>query len=253
MPQEISVLPDAMLVELDRTGPVPMYHQLASMLETAIRDGVLKPGARLENELDLSVRLRLSRPTVRRAIQELVDKGLVVRRRGIGTQVVQGGVTRNVELSSLYDDLQAAGRAPSTSVLSLQRGPLPAEAITALGLPEKSEGLTIRRLRKADEAPLALMNNALPEPLADIDADDLAKHGLYELLRLRGITVRVATQRIGARTATAEEARALELAPGSAVLTMSRTGFDSTGAAVEFGSHCYRPDRYAFEVTLVNR
>lgn len=253
MPQEISTLPDAMFVDLDRTGPVPMYHQLSSRLEQAIRDGTLEPGARLENELDLSTRLSLSRPTVRRAIQELVDKGLVVRRRGIGTQVVQGGVTRSVELSSLYDDLQAAGRTPTTEVLSLSRGPLPDEAITALGLPEDATGLSLTRLRRADGTPLALMTNALPEPLADLDADELAQHGLYEMLRLRGTTVRVATQRIGARSATDAEARALELEPGAAVLTMRRTGFDSTGAAVEFGSHCYRPDRYAFEVTLVNR
>lgn len=253
MPQQISTLPDTLFVELDRTSPVPVYHQLSSLLESAIRGGTLEPGARLENELDLSERLSLSRPTVRRAIQELVDKGLVVRRRGIGTQVVHGGVTRNVELSSLYDDLQAAGRAPSTSVLAMQNGPLPADAIEALGLPADSTGLTIRRLRKADGAPLALMSNVLPERLADISAGDLTRHGLYEMLRLRGTTVRVATQRIGARSATAEEAEALELPPAAAVLTMTRTGFDSTGAAVEFGSHCYRPDRYAFEVTLVNR
>src|SRR5215212_6036677 len=69
-------------VELDRSSPVPLYYQLAQAIEAAIRDGELSPGDRFENELALAKRLTLSRPTTRRAIQELVDKGLLVRERG---------------------------------------------------------------------------------------------------------------------------------------------------------------------------
>ena len=69
-------------VELDRSSPVPLYYQLAQAIEAAIRDGELAPGDRFENELALAKRLTLSRPTTRRAIQELVDKGLLVRKRG---------------------------------------------------------------------------------------------------------------------------------------------------------------------------
>jgi len=79
-------------VELDRSSPVPLYYQLAQAIEAAIRDGELSPGDRFENELALAKRLTLSRPTTRRAIQELVDKGLLVRKRGVGTQVVQNPV-----------------------------------------------------------------------------------------------------------------------------------------------------------------
>lgn len=69
-------------VELDRSSPVPLYFQVAQVFEKAILDGQLKPGDRFENELALASRLNLSRPTTRRAIQELVDKGLLVRKRG---------------------------------------------------------------------------------------------------------------------------------------------------------------------------
>jgi DNA-binding GntR family transcriptional regulator len=65
--------------------------------------------------------------------------------------------------------------------------------------------------------------------------------------------MRVAKQRIGARAATTQEAELLDLSRGAPVLSMSRTAFDNSGAAVEFGQHCYRPDRYSFEVTLVDR
>src|SRR5690606_23841351 len=75
-------------VPLDRTSPVPLYFQLAQELERRIREGELPPGTRLENEILLADRLGLSRPTLRRAIEYLVDQGLLVRKRGVGTQVV---------------------------------------------------------------------------------------------------------------------------------------------------------------------
>jgi DNA-binding GntR family transcriptional regulator len=79
------------------------------------------------------------------------------------------------------------------------------------------------------------------------------KHGLYQVLRSRGVTMRVARQRIGARTSTSEESTLLDIDKNSALLTMDRTAFDNSGRAVEFGHHCYRPDLYSFEVTLVEK
>src|SRR5690625_1263572 len=86
---EETVLPLTVFRDLDRNGPIPLYFQISQRLEQAIHDELLVPGARLENEIALAARLGLSRPTIRRAIQELVDKGMLVRRRGVGTQVVQ--------------------------------------------------------------------------------------------------------------------------------------------------------------------
>ena len=104
---------------LDRHSPVPLYFQLSQELERAIREGEIKPGEHIEAEVDLAARLGLSRPTVRQAIQDLVNKGLLVRRRGVGTQVVHSQMRRGVELTSLYDDLSEAKHKPSTVVLSL--------------------------------------------------------------------------------------------------------------------------------------
>ena len=73
-------------MDLERSGPIPMYFQVSQRLERAILGGDLPAGSRLENEVALAERLGLSRPTIRRAIQELVDKGLLVRRRGISAE-----------------------------------------------------------------------------------------------------------------------------------------------------------------------
>lgn len=120
-------------IVVDRSSPVPLYFQVAEQFAAAIQRGDLAPGDRLDSELQLADRLGLSRPTVRQAIQHLVDKGLIVRRRGVGTQVVRGEVRRAVELTSLHDDLARAGRQPSTAVLELATVGCPAKVAAASG------------------------------------------------------------------------------------------------------------------------
>jgi len=83
----------AMPVRLDRTSPVPLYYQAACYFEQIIESGELPAGARLDSEIDLAGRLGLSRPTMRRAIEYLVGRGLLVRKRGIGTHVAHAKVT----------------------------------------------------------------------------------------------------------------------------------------------------------------
>lgn len=245
------VWPDDLFVDLDRTGPVPLYFQVSSRLENAIRSGSIPAGARLENEIAIGQRLSLSRPTVRRAIQELVDKGLLVRRRGIGTQVVQGQVTRQVELTSLYEDLQSAHHKPGTKVLAHEIVPATDLVARNLGVPVGEDVVYIRRRRTTDGAPVAILENHLPADFADITAAQLEKNGLYQIMRARGVTIRVAKQTIGARRAQGDEKDLLDIEKGGPVLTMERIAFDNTGGAIEFGIHCYRPDMYSFETTLV--
>lgn len=243
----------SLFTNLDRSGPIPLYFQVEQRLEEAILDGRLPAGARLENEISLGERLNLSRPTIRRAIQDLVDKGLLVRRRGIGTQVVHGRVTRGVELTSLFDDLATTGQKPSTQLLYHSIDTASETVAERLGVSAGSKVLHIRRLRVADGVPVAVLENWLPEQFTDITEADLLSMGLYELLRSRGITIRVAKQKIGARSSSAADAQLLDIDRGSALLTMERAAFDNSGQGVEFGSHFYRPDLYSFEVTLVEK
>ncbi|HEV7957294.1 MAG: GntR family transcriptional regulator [Microbacteriaceae bacterium] len=242
-----------LFMDLDRAGPVPLYFQVAGRLRAAIERGELAPGSRIENEVKLAEDLGMSRPTVRRAIQELVDQGLLVRRRGVGTQVVMGRFARNVELSSLHDDLAKANRAPSTGVLLHEAVAASAEIAEQLGVGEGASILHLRRLRYADGVPFALLENFLAPEFADLGPEQLERFGLYQLMRGRGASMRVAKQTIGARAATAEEAKTFGVPAGSPVLTMTRTLYDDSGRALEHGIHSYRPDLYSFEVTLVEK
>ncbi|WP_307808387.1 GntR family transcriptional regulator [Streptomyces oryzae] len=238
---------------MDRGSPVPLYFQLSQQLESAIERGRLAPGSLLGNEIDLAGRLGLSRPTVRQAIQSLVDKGLLVRRRGIGTQVVHSQVKRPMELSSLYDDLEAAGQRPATQVLRQDVEEATAEVAAALAVPEGTEVLLVERLRLAHGEPMAHMRNHLPADLISPKAAELETTGLYRLLRGAGVTLHSARQTVGARVADAAEAQLLAEDEGAPLLTMQRTTYDDTGRAVEYGSHLYRASRYSFDFQLLVR
>jgi DNA-binding GntR family transcriptional regulator len=243
----------ALSIQVDRNSPVPLYFQVAQYLEDLIESGELATGTRLENEIDLADQLGLSRPTMRRAMEYLVDRGLLVRKRGVGTQVVHPKMRRPVELTSLYDDLAKTGRKPYTRVLDFAMEPASDALALELGVPEGTDVYVFDRLRYAQAEPLALMRNHVPAHLLRLTSDDLEGHGLYDLLRANGINLRIAKQSIGARAATPAEARALGEAKGGPLLTMMRAAYDDRGRAVEHGSHLYRASRYSFDLTLTSR
>lgn len=239
-------------ITLDRSSPIPLYHQVASAFEKAIRDGSLPPETKLENEIALAKRYNLSRPTMRQAMDQLVQNGLVVRRRGVGTQVVGAPVRRNLRLSSLYNDLQDEGATPHTTVLSLELVEAEADVAEKLNLAQGAEVHHMVRLRTVDGRPLALMENWVPRGIADFEQAELVSDGLYNLLRRAGIDFRMAHQTVGASVADARQAELLETEVGAPLVMMDRTALDSRGIAVECGHHVYRADMYSFDITLVN-
>jgi GntR family transcriptional regulator len=239
-------------VSIDRSSPVPLYHQLAEQLSGAITGGELQPGDPFANEVALGERLGLSRPTVRRAIQELVDQGLLLRRRGLGTTVAARKVHRRAELTSLWDDLAKVGGHPRTRLLSHELVP-DEHVATALDLPADSLFLCVVRLRSSGDTPLAVMQNWLPPGLNDIRYEQLEHQGLYAVLRERGVRPVVAHQSIGARMPTPAERRHLGIRGTEPVLTMTRSAFDAAGNPVEYGDHCYTASNYSIDVMVDER
>lgn len=237
---------------VDRSSPVPLYFQVAQHLERAIESGEIPNGTLFGNEIELADRLGLSRPTMRRAMQHLVDKGLIVRRRGIGTRVVQPKVRRPLELTSLYEDLVGSGQEPTTDVIELEPQPAGEELAPILQLDPDDQVVRLVRLRRAHGNPIAKLTNYLPPSVGEIRAEDLVDHGLYQLMRARGIQLHAATQTVGARNATAAEARELGEPRNAALLTMQRITYDDHGQVVEYGTHLYAASRYNFEINLLS-
>jgi DNA-binding GntR family transcriptional regulator len=123
----------------------------------------------------------------------------------------------------------------------------------ALGLEEGAEVTAVERLRYADDQPLAVMRNWLPKGPVTVDAEGLERTGLYQLMRAAGIGLHLASQTIGARGASAAEARLLEAHKGEPLLTMERITYNENGQPVELADHLYRASLYSFEIVLVTR
>lgn len=242
------------IVRFDRSSPVPLYHQLATQLKQKIGAGELEKGSLLGNEVDLAAAWKISRPTVRRAIAELVDDGLLVRRRGIGTQVVTNDVRRRFALSSLHDDLVQEGRQSSCDVLAVELRVAPDEVAGELETAPGADVLYVSRVRFADGLPLAATENWLIAELAEhLTEESLATSGLYESLRLLGVSPHSAIQRVGAKAASPDEADLLDLEPGSPLVTMHRVMKDTTGRVIEVADTVYDAGQYAVEMSVVEK
>ncbi|TDB80767.1 GntR family transcriptional regulator [Micromonospora sp. KC721] len=240
-------------ITIDRHSPIPLYFQISRRLAEAVEAGDLVPGELLPNEIELAASLNVSRPTMRRAIEELVENGMLSRKRGVGTRVNDTPVRRRVALTSLHDDLTAAGRQPETRVLRFDADCVDRHAARQLGVPTGERLLYCERLRLADGVPLAILRNWLPARFDDITAADLAEQGLYRLLGERNGRPAIARQKITARSASSAQARLLDIGHNAPLISMQRTAFDGEGRAVEYADHLYRADHYAIEVTVYNR
>ena len=241
--------PRVVEIQLDRKSPVPLYFQISEPIAEAILSGELPVGTRLEDELSMAKRLAVSRPTARQALQRLVDRGLLTRRRGVGTLVSPTRVHRPMELTSLHSDLESAGHEVSTEVLDHDEHPADAAEAASLEVAEGTPIVRLSRLRTADGEPIAVLTNLIPADICP-SREALASGGLYDLMRAEQIIPTTARQTIGARPATAAEARMLGEKRGAALLTATRTTYDSSGRAIEYGTHVYRASRYSFTTTL---
>ena len=237
---------------IDRSSPIPLWFQVAQHFERSIAAGDLPQGTLLDNEIVLAERLGISRPTMRRAMEQLVDQGLIVRRRGIGTRVVQPKVRRPLELTSLHDDLASTGQQPSTTVLRFEivggrrGGGRPAAAHR--GGPRRPD----RAARSAREQPIARMTNWLPADIVTFEADgprapraSTTCSGAPGCTCTRRRRPSARAPRPPPRPASSDEPR------GAALLTMERETLDDHGTVVEFASHLYAASRYSFEINLV--
>ena len=157
-----------------------------------------------------------------------------------------------MELTSLLNDLKAAGHTVRTSVSDYEEHPANAEEAKRLKVRPGTALVHIVRLRYADDEPVSILDNLLPADIAP-SMRRLEDNSLYDLFRELDIVPTTAHQVIGARLASTNEAKMLNERRNAAVLTAQRTTYDANGRVIEYGNHIYRASRYSFETTLFSQ
>ncbi|HHI70589.1 MAG TPA: GntR family transcriptional regulator [Rhodobacteraceae bacterium] len=233
----------------DRGGP--RYVQLQRVLEQAIERGDLVPGTPLPSEREIADMTTLSRVTVRKAIQPLVEAGLVIQRRGSGTIIASRvpKVEQSLSILTSFTEDMARRGLDATSTW-LERGmflPSPEEMV-ALGLSAGDQVVRITRLRRAGDDPMAIERASLPPDI--LPDPQIVESSLYEVLARKGNKPVRALQRISAVNLSTEDATLLGVAPGAAGLHIERTSYLPGGRVVEFTRSVYRGDAYDFVAEL---
>ena len=233
------------------SGSGPLYVRLGLLISEAIASGDLKPGQSLPPERELASLTGLSRVTVRKGVQSLVQSGQLVQRRGSGTFVAPR--VERVEqalslLTSFSEDMIRRGKVVRSVWISRAiHSPSPDEMMV-LGLRASDMVSRLERVRLADEVPLAierasLSTSILPDPMA-------VEKSLYAVLAERGVRPARAVQRISAANLSAADAALLEVAAGAAGLRIERVSYLPSGGVVEFTRSLYRGDAYDFAAEL---
>ena len=226
----------------------PLYRQLGRALKTAIDESVLKRGAVIPSERDLSTGLGLSRVTVRKALDNLVSDGLLDRRQGAKTVVSSRLEKSLATMTSFSEDMRSRGLEPGCVWISREISrPSPAEMM-ALGIPGHEKVVRLRRLRTADTMPIAIETATLPARF--VPDPEAIGASLYEYLAAHGAMPVRAMQRMQAKPATEEERRLLVTPEGTSLLTMERRCFLADDQIVEFTQTKYRGDVYDFVIEL---
>ncbi len=233
---------------LDPNNSQPLYQQLQRALREAIEKRILGPDDALPAERQLATDLAVSRITVRKAIDGLVEEGLLVRRQGSGN-FVSARIEKNfAKLTSFSEDMRARGRTPHSVWLKKSEGTVTPEEALTLQLSPGAPVYRFHRLRYADDAPMALeFATIVASCLASLDAVD---NSLYEALEQAGNRPARALQRLRALLLNAEQAKLLNAREGDAGLLVERVGFLRDGRAVEFCQSYYRGDTYDFVAEL---
>jgi GntR family transcriptional regulator len=242
--------------------PLTKYHQIYLVLREQIQEGRFAHG--LPGELELTRQFGVGRVTVRRALEQLADEGLIVREAGRGTRpttrheqgrqrpsLAEGLHHPSSRLSGLLENLVQVSRSTSVKVLDWRVIHASPEIAEALQVPEGAKLRKAVRRRSASAGPVSLITTYVPDELVrGYGRKELAIKPMLQLLEESGVELGRARQTVSARQADAQVAAELQVAVGTALLSVRRLVFDVNDRPVQLLIGLYRPDRYEYQMEL---
>jgi GntR family transcriptional regulator len=233
--------------KLERKPGITVHAQIEDWLAGAIAAGQLAPGDRLPTEHDLAAWLGVSRMTLRHALGELVQRGLVIRAVGRhgGTFVAEPKLDQDVTtLAGFSEQLRRHGMVAGARVLAAAQITAGPTAAAALGLRDGEQVLEVRRIRFGDGRPMVLEHSLFPASLFPGMLDCRLDGSLYELLEGKyGQRPHRAREFFEPVIAGIREAEALEVEEGAPLMLVQRTAYSQSGLPLEYARDLFRGDR----------
>lgn len=238
---------------VDKTLPVPLYHQVYTALRDRIFDGTYGADERLPSETELIDLFGVSRITVRRALDELSARGLVLREQGRRTQVApyRPGASLRASVEGLIENNLRMAEQTTIEVLEFDYVAADKEVAEALQIGQGDIVQWAVRVRSLEATPFSYIVTYLPEQIGrTFRRQDLSSTPFLVLLERCGVPVVRAEQTITAVSADRSVAKALQIEPGTALLQAMRRVYDVEDRPVQFLSVQYRPDIYRYDMSL---
>lgn len=227
-----------------KTGNTPLYIQIAKSIRRQINEGQIATGDALPSERELCEITGASRVTIRKAVDQLIDEGLLWRKQGSGTFVSERIEVQTTHLGGFTDDARARGEEPGSIWLIRNYANPTREEAEKLKVSTSSVVARLGRVRLSGGEPLAIEHAVVVEshlpPIEEIG------DSLYAALETRGKRPQQGRQKVRASLASPTEAGLLSIQENSEVLRIERVTWLDDGTVIEFTRSAYRGDRYEF-------
>ncbi|MBS4221730.1 GntR family transcriptional regulator [Lederbergia citrea] len=238
---------------INKSSPLPLYYQLKELIKKEIEYGKLNPGDMIPSERDFVEWFEISRPTVRQAINELVNEGILNRKKGLGTFVAKPKISQSFleNLTSFQNEMKAKGLPYATKVIEIKEVPSSRELESIFGK-NYSSFIYMKRLRFIKENPVVVVSTYIPKLLAPgLKDEDLTNVSLYETLQTKyDLKINRATRVMESVIASDEDVKWLELENVAAVMFIKTIGYLEDDRIFEYSIAKYRGDLTKFTLNL---
>jgi GntR family transcriptional regulator len=237
---------------LNHRLPVPLYHQLKEIFDHKIANEEWISGALIPTENELIQLYKVSRTTVRDAVSALVNEGKLEKKQGKGTTVCKPKMEERLSrLTGFAEEMLSKGFLPGAKLLEVMEIPAPLNVKEKLFGGKDGDVLYIKRLRLANEEPIAIERTYWPLDIGKwFKGENLSTIAFYEVLEQRGIVLRDADEIIVAKSSSKKDALLLGIQERDPLLRMERVTFSVSGTPIECTFTDYRSDRYKYRVHL---
>lgn len=237
---------------IDKKSPIPIYYQLEEQIKELIEKGELKPGDCLPPEREYAEKYGISRMTVRQAFTHLVNDGYLYRVQGKGTFVAERKFIQPLKgLTSFTEDMKKRGLKPGSQLISFEIIPATSQIAKQLSIPKYEPIYEIKRIRLADNVPMALETSYISANLIKGLTEQIVNKSLYAYIEDNfNLRIDFAEQTIESSIASGVEAQLLKIKKGAPVMLIQRHTFLQDGTPLELVKSIYRADRYKFIIQM---